>query len=58
LRRNPITASRKAQNLIPGKAQKLKGFVVSDYCAKFRIIMEKLGVMNKREFIYNEDEKG
>jgi len=32
--RNPMTASRKAQYLNPGRAQKLNRFIVSDYFAK------------------------
>ena len=56
--RHSIIASRKAQNRIPGRAQKLSGFIVIDYCAKLRTTMEELGVMNKTECIYNGDEKG
>ena len=59
MRRNPIIASRKAQNLIPGRAQKLNGFIVNDYCAKHSCTtMDKLGVMNKTECIYDIEEKG
>jgi len=34
LRRHPMIASHKAQNLNPGKAQKWNRFIVNDYCAK------------------------
>jgi hypothetical protein len=34
LRRNPMIASRKAQNLNPGRAQHLNSFIVNDYFAK------------------------
>jgi hypothetical protein len=51
LRSHPITASRKAQNSIPGRAQKLSGFIVNDYRAKLRTTMKELGVMNKTECI-------
>ena len=55
---NPITALRKAQNLNPGRAQKLNCFTVSDYFGKLKITMEELGIMNKPECIYNVNEKG
>jgi len=58
LRCNPITASRKAQNLNPGRAQKFKCFIVNDYFEKLKITMEELGIMNKPECIYNVNEKG
>jgi hypothetical protein len=58
LRCNPITAYRKAQNLNPGRAQKLNCFTVNDYFEKLKITMEELGIMNKPECIYNVDEKG
>jgi hypothetical protein len=34
LRRKPMIASHKAQNLNPGRAQKLNRFIVKDYLAK------------------------
>jgi len=34
LRRHPVIASRKAQNLNPAKALKWNHFIVNDYCAK------------------------
>ena len=34
LRRNPVIASHKAQNLNTGRAQKLNHFIVKDYFAK------------------------
>jgi hypothetical protein len=55
---NPVTASRKVQNLNPGGAQNLNCFVVNDYFAKLKITMEELGVMNKPECIYSVNEKG
>ena len=58
LRRNPIIASRNAQNRNPGKAKKLKCFIANDCCAKLKITMEELRIMNKAECIYNVDEKG
>jgi len=57
LRRNPMIASRKTQNLNPGRAQKLNRFIMNDYFAKRKITIEELGVMNKPEYIYNADEK-
>ena len=42
-----VDASHKAQNLNPGRAQKLYHFIVNDYFAKLQITMEKVGVMNK-----------
>jgi hypothetical protein len=57
-RRNPMTASRKAQNLNPGRAQKLKRFIVNDYYAKLKKTMEELGVMSEPECIYNVDKIG
>jgi hypothetical protein len=53
-----MTASRKAQNLNPGRTQKLNSFIFNDYCAKLSITMEELGVMNKPEYLYIVDEKG
>jgi hypothetical protein len=47
LRHNPMIAPRKAQNLNPGRAQKLNRFIVNDYVTKLLITMEELGVMNK-----------
>jgi hypothetical protein len=57
LLRHPMIAPRKAQNLNPGRAQKLNRFNFNDYCAKFWRIVEELRVMNKPEYIYNSDEK-
>ena len=34
LHRHPMIASRKAQNLNPGRAQKWNRFIVNDYFAK------------------------
>ena len=58
LRRNPIIASHKAQNLNSGTAQKLNPFVANDYFAKLRRTIEELWVMNKPECVYNADKKG
>jgi hypothetical protein len=58
LHHNPMIASHKAQNLNPGRAQKLYHFIVNDYFAKHYITMEKLGVMNKPGYFYDVDEKG
>jgi hypothetical protein len=58
VRRDPMTASRKAQNLNPGRAQKLNRYIVNGYFAKRSITMEEPGVMNKPECIYNVNEKG
>jgi hypothetical protein len=49
LRRNPMIASSKAQNLKPGRAQKMNLVIVNDHFAKLWITMEELGVMNKPE---------
>jgi len=57
LRRYPIIESRNAQNLNPGRAKKLDRFIVNDCCARLKITMEELGVMNKLECIYNVVEK-
>jgi len=48
LRRNPMTESRKAQNLNLGRAQKSNRLIVNDYYAKLKITVEELRVMNKR----------
>jgi hypothetical protein len=56
VRRNPMIASRKAQNLNPERAQKLNRFIDNDF-AKHSITMEELGVTNKPECIYNINEK-
>jgi hypothetical protein len=47
LRRKPMTAYRKAQNLNPGRAQKLNRFIVNGYFAKLKITIEELRIMNK-----------
>jgi hypothetical protein len=54
-RRNPMTASRKAQYLNPGRAQKSSRFIVNDYFANLKTTMEELGVMSEPECVYNVD---
>ena len=56
-RRNPMTASRKAQYLNPGRAQKLSRFIVNEYFAKLKKTMEELGAMSEPECIYDVDKK-
>jgi hypothetical protein len=50
-----MTATRKAQNLNPRRAQKLNCFIVTDCFAKLKQTMEKLEVMSEPECIYNVD---
>jgi hypothetical protein len=54
-RRNPMTASCKAQYLNPGRAQKLSRFIVIDCFEKLKKTVEELGVMSEPECIYNID---
>jgi hypothetical protein len=57
LRRNPMIASRKAQNLSTRRAQKLKRFIVIGHFSKLTTALEESGLMDKPERIYNVDDK-
>lgn len=58
LRRNPMIASCKAQNLSTRRAQKLKSFIVIGHFSKLTTTMEEPGLMEKPEHVYNVDDKG
>jgi hypothetical protein len=52
-----MIASRKAQNLSAGRAQKLKRFIVVGHFSKLTTL-EEPGLMDKPERVYNVDDKG
>lgn len=57
-RRNPMIASRKAQNLSTRRAKKMKRFIVIGHFSKLTTTLEEPGLMYKPERIYNVDDKG
>ena len=57
-RRNPMIASRKSRNFSTVRAQKLECFIVISHFSKLTTTLEKLGLMDKPELIYNVDDKG
>ncbi|XP_031327496.1 uncharacterized protein LOC116158793 [Photinus pyralis] len=58
LKRNTAISLRRAQNMNPARAQKLNKPIVQDYFNKLNNLLERIGVKNKPEKIYNMDEKG
>jgi hypothetical protein len=57
-RRNPMTASRKAQNLSTRRAQKLKRFIVIGHFSKLTTALDEPGLMDKPGPIGNVEDKG
>lgn len=57
LKRHPELARRKAQLMNPARAQKLNKVIVNDHFSKYKSVLDRLGIENKPESIYNIDEK-
>lgn len=58
MRRHPDIRCRKAQSMNCARAQKLNPVIVNDYFTKLESTLDKLGMKNKPECIFNVDEKG
>lgn len=58
MKRHQNLSRRKAQNMNLARAQKLNKPIVEDYFKKLEALLEKTGLKNNPDKVYNMDEKG